>query len=753
MKSQYGQVNTTPNENQETKPREYGWPMSISNGFSSTYQEFRSTHFHAGIDIRTFKKNGFPVLAISDGAIFKIRMAKRGAGRCLFLKHDDGNISLYYHLDRFEPNLESILENIQKETGKKYFGFYVLKTPIRFKKGQLIAFSGESGAGFSHLHLEIRDKHKNSLNPLKYVEPIQEDSKSPVLKALLFRSRDRASVNGIVGETYIPFKEEAHDSFSIRNPLIITGGFDLILQAYDIADTGRPVAPYRISALLDNRLYFQLEFDRFKYDDNNQLGFVYDMHYSIVGALYFNLFSQKGFELEKKKISLEELLNNLENGEHEFRILVEDHFKNVSVGVVPFYKLTPPEIELSNILKVDPSKNNERIEPDSIPDQYQLQLDIENLKSDPAGEIKINVYNNDNIKISSGILGYASITEKQKLILNEMPRDAAYIDFDFYFNEILYFKKKYLLNNDFLSNITDVSFDVFINRDEVFLKIKDPGLCAGNVLLKTIQGDMVQTVAPQCSKENIFFRCTPYDIENNMWINFSILKDNIKIAEIQKKLDLIYLREGAGSTQTLKYNEFEAEFAGKSVYAPKVLVVEEKNYKSSIPIESKQISIFPYHVPFHDTVLFKFKKKLPNPKQIGIGRFRGGGWTFRSTSYNPTAHTFSTRVISPGVYALLRDKFPPRIRFWKPASRHLENVRKLVVGIWDYGKGVNDNMLRIWLNRKEIKSKLDYDYDIDWGYLVIKKLDLLKKGRNHLKIKIKDYAGNKNIKSFTFILK
>ncbi len=99
----------------------YRWPLDINNGYSSSFQEFRSNHFHAGMDFRTFQKTGYPVYAIADGHIYKIRMVKRGSGRGLYLKHDDGNSSIYFHLDKFEKNLEDLLTQVQRLKGKKYF--------------------------------------------------------------------------------------------------------------------------------------------------------------------------------------------------------------------------------------------------------------------------------------------------------------------------------------------------------------------------------------------------------------------------------------------------------------------------------------------------------------------------------------------------------------------------------------------------------------------------------------------------------
>ena len=92
------------------------------------------------------------------------RMVKRGSGRGLFLRHDDGYTSIYFHLDRFAKNIEKVLNAVQRKKGIKYIGNYYLSKPIPVKRGDIIAYSGETGSGFPHLHLEIRDKDYFAVN-------------------------------------------------------------------------------------------------------------------------------------------------------------------------------------------------------------------------------------------------------------------------------------------------------------------------------------------------------------------------------------------------------------------------------------------------------------------------------------------------------------------------------------------------------------------------------------------------------------
>jgi len=721
----------------------YRWPLDINNGYSSAFQEFRSNHFHAGMDLRTYQKTGYPVYAIADGTIYKIRMVKRGSGRGLYLKHDDGNTSVYFHLDRFEKNLEDLLKRVQQLKKQKYFGNYFLQKPLRYNQGQIIGYSGETGSGFPHLHLEIRDKHYFAANPFKLIKLPAKDNNFPVLKKLLIRNREHASVNGTIGETLIKFQKKTNGYYTAPKPFLITGSFDAVLNVYDVADTGKIVVPYSVSVFIDDIHYFQLNFDRFKGDDNNQLGFVYDMYYSSSGSYFFNLFSQTGFALETQNERLQQVIENLDYGKHILRVMVTDNYNNTSTGVVPFYKVQHPEFKISNPRKSETGDT--------------LSLDIEKLLAEPADarEIKINVFDFHNRKISSGTLHYDRITTTKALILKGVADEVSYIDFDFYAHDVLYFKNRCLIENNHLTAFTDIDYDAFLNRDEVFIKINHKDLSSRDLVLKVVQGEESQLVEPQCSSDYIYFRFKPLNLENQVLLHFSILKNNEKAAEIQKKLELIYLKQG--SKQTYKYNEFEAFFDVRSVYEPKVLRVEERNYKSEYPVLSRQIGLSPYHFPFLDTVYYQFRTKLPNPQQVGIFKYNlfSGKWSYQYTDYDPGTVTYRHRVISSGVFALLRDIFPPKVWFIRPGSGYKKNLRRLIVKITDKGKGVNDNSVKVWLNGLRICMGYDCrcEYDADWNSLAIAELGNLKVGTNLLKVEVKDYAGNLTSRSYSFNLK
>lgn len=326
----------------QEKEKKYLWPLFINNGISSAFQEFRSNHFHAGIDLRTFKTNGFPVRAVADGVVEKIIVSNSGIGLAVFLRHHDGMLSLYGHLENFSGEIESLALREKKRLGKKYFGEHVLSAPISVRQGQVIAFSGESGSGFPHLHFEIRDKGNGSLNPLSLIAAPAPDRRAPILKGILLRSCGANLLNDDLGEFYIKLHGQG-PFYKVPAALKATGPFDLILNAIDLSAEGHVIAPYSFEAYLNGQLYYRIAFERLIRDDNNQLGMLYDMTYSTSSNYFFKLFSQSGFLMEDRRTSFAAIFESLPPGEHELKIAVMDRQHNQSVALIPIRKTTPQD--------------------------------------------------------------------------------------------------------------------------------------------------------------------------------------------------------------------------------------------------------------------------------------------------------------------------------------------------------------------------------------------------------------------------
>ena len=70
-----------------TKVDDYIWPTKIPRRITSSFGEFRSNHFHAGLDISTENKIGVGVFAMREGYVEKATVSPYGYGKIIVLKH------------------------------------------------------------------------------------------------------------------------------------------------------------------------------------------------------------------------------------------------------------------------------------------------------------------------------------------------------------------------------------------------------------------------------------------------------------------------------------------------------------------------------------------------------------------------------------------------------------------------------------------------------------------------------------------
>ena len=57
---------------------------------AGTFGELRSNHFHSGIDIKTKGKEGFPVIAIEDGYVSRVKVRQVVTDERFILLHYNG---------------------------------------------------------------------------------------------------------------------------------------------------------------------------------------------------------------------------------------------------------------------------------------------------------------------------------------------------------------------------------------------------------------------------------------------------------------------------------------------------------------------------------------------------------------------------------------------------------------------------------------------------------------------------------------
>jgi hypothetical protein len=257
-------------------------PLIPTSGFG----EYRPLRFHTGIDLSTDGVEGKPLLAVGEGTLYRIKVSYTGFGKALYLKLKDGRIAVYAHLSRFTPSIDSLVYFEQLKR-RKYRIDLVDPPSIPFKEGDIIGFSGQSGAGPPHLHFEIRTPSNRPLNPFFFL-PL-EDTLPPVLESVTFIPRKKGSlVDGFPLEKTYKFTQE-DGVYTIEEIPNIYGNFGINLKAYDRCIGNSRLSLYRVSLFLDGDLMFSLQMDSIDFK-RNSLAEIYHIPKGKYGSREVRLF-------------------------------------------------------------------------------------------------------------------------------------------------------------------------------------------------------------------------------------------------------------------------------------------------------------------------------------------------------------------------------------------------------------------------------------------------------------------------------
>ena len=164
-------------------------PLVLNGGFG----EYRSNHFHAGLDLGTGGTVGRPVFAPTGGWIERVRASGAGYGRSLYLHTEDGRLLVFAHLDAYAGPLARYVAAAQESTGQYEQDLWPQPGQFRVAAGQRIAWTGESGAGGPHLHVEVR-RGDMAYHPLRSGLAIPDTSAPTLASVTLEPLDDRSTV-------------------------------------------------------------------------------------------------------------------------------------------------------------------------------------------------------------------------------------------------------------------------------------------------------------------------------------------------------------------------------------------------------------------------------------------------------------------------------------------------------------------------------------------------------------------------------
>ena len=262
----------------------YGQPVDFPIQLSATFGELRPNHPHAGLDIKTQGVEGKKVYAVAVGYVSRIGVSPYGYGNVLYVTHNDGYTAVYAHLQRFKGDIAKYVKQYQYKNKKYTSQIYPEKDQFPVKKGDVIAYSGNSGgSGGPHLHFEIRDANERPVNPMFFGYKI-EDNKRPLVRGIsVYPLGDESSLEGGANPVYFSVVEGNNGQYTLKEKDCVYGNGEMSfgICTYDMVGTSTNMdGPYLYELYLDDVLAFQVEADRFSYNEQRYVNSLLDYrHY------------------------------------------------------------------------------------------------------------------------------------------------------------------------------------------------------------------------------------------------------------------------------------------------------------------------------------------------------------------------------------------------------------------------------------------------------------------------------------------
>lgn len=758
-----------------TASQSYVWPTNASYFLSSSFAEYRHGHFHAGIDIKTFGQNGFPVYATRSGYIWRIRVSPYGYGRVIYQKLDTGEIVVYAHLQKFMKKLENEVKREQQRRQEFSISKYFKPHEFPVEQGEIIAYTGESGIGPPHLHFEIRDPQNNPINPLTKNFPVI-DTVPPVIKRLaVLPIEGGTEINGEFDTSIQRPQFLGKGKYRISRPFRISGAIGLAVDCYDPIDkVSNKLGVSTVKLFLDEQLIYAAEYDTFSYSTTKQIFLDRDFRLIRQGkGVFYRCFRDRSNEINTfyapfppesgiihtryfepqlpqdfggDAFDRSKSTHSQPDSLHSFRIEVADFFNNTTQITGQFIFQAIPE--LNPRFEIDENRWLNMVCTNEYAIRNCQKLNIFMSKDWGASWYPVYTWNRKSSKIridASHRLTRLSTRFQGVKILKIVATDLAGQRFRPFFHVVRQAKNP-SRRNAFIA-LEKQLYDNFINFK---IETSTPVVEKPHVTLKPENGQILQLDVKQLERNNFnsFFKLNPqYSGELKIEIQAESVDGKGMFFEEYYNLTAVT----PADEKTIKSTDgmCQVKFLPGGVYRPLYsrIVIQEPEKTSRLEIVGLSYRIEPSDVPLKKgaTISIKYPPEDPKPEKLGIyvkSNHGKNGWRFAGNILDLENGKIRTEESVFNTYTLIRDETPPEINFIYPRTgMHLANHRPTIkVKIRDRLSGIRGNSQ--YMRMKLDGNRVIAEYEPETKLLFFQPENALARGPHKLGITAQDRNGN-----------
>ncbi|NIA29219.1 MAG: hypothetical protein GWP06_04800 [Actinobacteria bacterium] len=767
------------------------WPTDASHAMTSSFAESRPGRFHAGLDIKTWGREGYKIFAIGSGYVSRIRVSPYGYGRAIYFTLDTGETVVYGHQKKFNRELEEYVRRQQEKRGVYSLQLYPPSTRFRYFQGDILGYTGQTGVGYPHLHFEIRDKSSRPINPFLRGYRVQ-DSVAPTITKVSVTPLDAYStVDGDWRPGIFKVIPTGNHHYRLAKPVLACGRIAFGVSAFDRMDgVTNKFGSYKNELLIDDQVVFSAKYDRFSYAENNQATLDRDFRFYVQGkGLFYNLFRDIGNHLSfypsaKKFYGVLNFgdfqctnypgnvgpqaagvltpytdgIVSVSDSMHSFKIIVRDFWGNQSVVEGALLHDKRDTIKLD----IDPETWTGHVLYDNGIDMKQCTISV----SRDRGRTWHH---------------FSTIKDSEPLLLTSTSENIAQDqDFSFELPSVVPGNELYLKAQAQDDN-GDESFPAFaVVSDQSFQNVPlNPVFSIESKFYDHyVRLEFTSTKAlfalPQIvgihdngKKETLrliqkstkkYYGSWPLKRDDLGPIPLSITTFSQNGKTTVQRRWLLFKTVRKGQKKAIRTNDglcsidFPPGSLFKNIFVRTSMDSEGLYEFPAYEIIGSIYSIEPKDVALNKgvTVSIKYPPNDPEPEKLAIYYLvKGNKWVFFGNDRNIGLNTISGHVSSFGTHCLIRDTVPPEIKYLYPAegSRIANATPTLKAVFKDALSGIRgDENMKMILDGKKVIA----EYDPEKLLLLYKVRNPLTKGQHVLALHVRDRCGNASQQTHSF---